>query len=119
LDPQSRWYRGWIGVGGEFKVMASNGSTPEVLKADVTEFHDRADRLDSFDWGRPSRAAYMLARTLLVDALGRPTADAFDPADFMDQVLMRFPMGPDWQLTAADIRRWAAATRSEATPRPR
>lgn len=60
----------------------------------------------------------MLARTLLVDALGQATADAFDPADFMDQVLMRFPMGPDWQLTAADIQRWAAASRSEAAPRP-
>ena len=116
MHPQSRWYRGWIGVGGEFRVMASNGSTPEVLKADLAEFRDRADRLESFDWGRPSRAAYMLARTLLVDALGRAAADAFDPADFMDQVLMRFPTGPDWQLTAADIQRWAAA--AEAVPRP-
>ena len=116
MHPQSRWYRGWIGVGGEFRVMASNGSTPEVLKADLAEFRDRADRLESFDWGRPSRAAYMLARTLLVDALGRAAADAFDPADFMDQVLMRFPTRPDWQLTAADIQRWAAA--AEAVPRP-
>ena len=114
MQPASRWYRGWIGVGGEFRVMASNGSTPEVLKADGGEFRDRAERLDSFDWGRPSRAAYMLARTLLVDALGRGAADAYDPADFMDQVLMRLPMGPDWQLTAGDIQRWAAAAQSEA-----
>ena len=118
MQAQSRWYRGWIGVGGECRVLASSGTTPEVLKADAGEFRDRADRLDSFDWGRPSRGAYMLARTLLVDALGRSTADAFDAADFMAQVLMRFPVGPDWQLTASDIQRWAAVTQTEATPRP-
>ena len=115
MESGSRWYRGWIGVGGECHVMVSTGTTPEALRADGNEFKDRADRLDSFDWGKPSRAAYMLARTLLVDALGHARADAYDPAEFMQQVLMRFPMGPDWQLTASDIDRWAAAVQSGAS----
>jgi hypothetical protein len=117
MEANSRWYRGWIGVGGECHVIVSTGTTLEALRADGNEFKDRADRLDSFDWGKPSRAAYMLARTLLVDALGRARADERNSAEFMEQVLMRFPMGPDWQLTAGDIHRWAAAVRSGA-PQP-
>jgi hypothetical protein len=96
--------------------MVSSGSRPEVLRADASEFKDRAGQLDSFDWGKPSRAAYMLARTLLVDALGPARAEAYDPAEFMAQVLMRFPMGPDWQLTAGDIHRWAAAIHTGVSP---
>jgi hypothetical protein len=108
----ARWYRGWIGTGGECHVLVSTGTMPQPLQADATEFPDRVTQLESFDWGRPSRGAVVLARTLLVDALGPERAGSFDPAEFMFEVLLRFPKGPDWQLTDGDIERWAAAARS-------
>lgn len=112
------WYRGWIGTGGECHVLVSTGTIPQSLKADAAEFPDRVAQLDSFDWGRPSRGAVVLARTLLVDALGAGRAGDLDAADFMFDVLLRFPKGPDWQLTSGDIERWAAAaTRASTLPR--
>jgi hypothetical protein len=110
-----KWYRGWIALGGECRVMVSAGSMPSVLAADPAEFPDRAADPKSFNWGVPSRATYILARTLLVDALGREAADRLDTAQFMAEVLVHFAKGPDWQLNAGEIARWA----ENAMARPR
>ncbi len=107
----SKFYRGWIAVGGQAHVLVTSGpSIPTLLQADVNEFGDRAGQQGDFDWGVPSRSAYVLARTLLVDALGKELADELDPAEFMDEVLVRFPKGPDWELSAHDVARWAEST---------
>ncbi len=111
----AKWYRGWIAVGGECRVMASTGGMPWVLAADPAEFPDRANDAKSFNWGVPSRATYVLARTLLVDALGREAADRLDTGQFMAEVLVHFAKGPDWQLNTNQIARWAESTPSKTS----
>ena len=104
----SKFYRGWIAVGGQAHVLVTNGpNIPTLLQADVNEFADRVGQVGDFDWGVPSRATFVLARMLLVDALGKDLADQLETAEFMEQVLVRFPKGPDWELSAHDVARWA------------
>ena len=112
----SKWYRGWIAVGGDCRVLVYTGpAIPSLLRVNVAEFPDRVGNETTFDWGRPSRSTLVLARALLADALGRERASHLDAARFMDETLTRFPKGPDWQLTDDEIERWAEGA-SEPEP---